>query len=847
MNTFRLMLRMFARDLRAGELTLIFVAILLAVAALTSVGFLTDRVRGAVEREAHQLLGGDLLLSADHPWPDAWREAARRQGLRIAESALLLSMVGGADGLGAVQLAEIKAISPGYPLRGALQVENVVKAGETGDRPQDADRGQGLGADETASLPSAGSAWPDERLAALLGLEPGAKLRIGQLELAVGGIVTLDPERGINPFAFAPRLIMRLDDLAATGLIQPGSRITWRLHVAGDEAAVRAYRAWAEQHLGRGERLEALDNARPEVRLIIERAERFLRLAALLTAALATIAVGLSARRFMQRHLDACAVMRCLGASERQLLMIHAGEFILLGALATIAGGLAGLIIQEILHGVLAGLLSERLPAPGGRPWLQGGALAAVLLVGFVIPPLLRLKSVPALRVLRREWGAIPPLSVFSWLAGALCLAASMFWMAADARLGGIVLGGLIAVVALYALVGRLMLGAMVRLAMPFTSGGWRLGIAALRRHGHAAMVQIVALALGITILLLLSLVKNDLLAAWQTKLPPDAPNRFLINIQPEQREAISEFLARAGFEQVRLEPMVRGRLVAVNGRPIGPRDFADERARRLVEREFNLSQRNDLPVGNTIVAGRWFSHAAKLQFSVEQGLAETLGIELDDALTFEVAGERLSGVVTSLRKLDWDSMRVNFFVIAPAGTLDGFPTSFITSFHLPAGREEAIQALVRNFPNVTVIDVSALIKQLQQTIGQVIEAVQLVFVFALFAGLAVLYAAIEAGSGARSHELAVMRALGAQAAQLRQGVLAEFALQGALAGSLAGLGAIVLAVLLARQVFRLDYPLKAEIFLLGACVGLVGVGLFGLIAVRRALTGKVIDRLREV
>jgi putative ABC transport system permease protein len=829
-STLRLMLRMLARDLRAGELTVVFVALVLAVAALTSVAFLADRVRHAVEREAHQLLGGDLLLSADHPWPDAWREAARQHGLRLAESALLLSMVGSLDDAGGVQLAEIKAVSAGYPLRGALQVEQAAKVGAGG----------------TAPLPPSGTVWPDERLAGMLALTPGARLRVGALTATVSGILTLDPERGINPFAFAPRLIIPLDDLAATGLIQPGSRITWRLHVAGEEKAVSAFRAWAQTRLGRGERLEALDNARPEVRVIIERSERFLRLAALLTVVLATIAVGMAARRFMQRHLDACAVMRVFGASERQLLLIHGGEFVVLGGLATLVGGLCGLLAQEALHGLLAGLLAERLPAPGMLPWLHGIAVSAVLLVGFVFPPLLRLKSVPSLRVLRREWGEVAPLSWLSYLAGACCLAGLMFWMAGEARLAGVVLGGFLAAVVLYALAGRLLLEGVVRLAARFISGGWRIGIASLRRHRNAVLVQTVALALGLTTLMLLSLVKNDLLAAWQTKLPPDAPNRFLINIQPEQRAALGEFFTRAGLPAPRLEPMVRGRLVAVNGRTVSPQDFADERARRLAEREFNLSQRDDLPAGNAIVAGRWFAAASALQFSVEQGLAETLGLKLADELTFEVAGQRMSGAVTSLRKLDWDSMRVNFFVIAPQGTLDGQPTSYITSFHLPPGREAFIREVVRTFPNVTVIDVAELVRQLQETVGQVIQAVQLVFLFALLAGLAVLYAAIEASSGARSHELAVMRALGGQKRQLRQGVLAEFALQGGVAGLLAGAGATAIATVLAQQVFRLEYLPGGQTLMIGFVAGLVGIAVFGMIASRRAFSGGVIERLRE-
>lgn len=385
MNTLRLTLRMLARDLRAGELSVLVLALVLAVAALTSVGFLADRVQQAVAREAHQLLGGDLLLTADHPWPEAYRHEAQRLGLQTAESANLLSMVSSNSG---TQLAEIKAVSVGYPLRGALRIAPRLKVSD----------------DVTASIPRPGTIWPDERLAGALDIDAGASLQVGALTPLVAAIVTFEPDRGINPFALAPRLVVNLADLAASQLVQPGSRISWRLHIAGEVAAVEAYRRWATAHLGRGERIEGLDNARPEVRNIIERAQRFLRLAALLTVVLAAVAVGMAARRYMQRHLDACAVMRCLGASERQLLLIHGGEFILLGLVATLLGGALGYLVQGLLHTLLAGLIANDLPAPSGLPWLHGLAVGSVLVVGFVVPPLLRLKSVPTVRVLRREW-----------------------------------------------------------------------------------------------------------------------------------------------------------------------------------------------------------------------------------------------------------------------------------------------------------------------------------------------------------------------------------------------------------------------------------------------------------
>lgn len=822
-SAFRFTLRMLVRDLRAGELTVLALALVLAVAALTSVGFLADRVERAVVREAHQLLGGDLLLTADHPWPAAFRQAAVDRGLQLAESASFPSMVAGGQG---VHLAEIKAVSAAYPLRGALRIAPRLNAADG----------------ETTTVPAPGTAWPDERLAAALGVDAGSALRLGALEPTVAAIVTLEPDRGVNPFALAPHLIVNLADLPATGLLLPGSRVSWRLHLAGETAAVAAYRVWAQSRLGRGERLEDLDNARPEIRNIIERAQRFLRLAALLSVVLAAVAVGLAARRYMQRHLDACAVMRCLGASERQILLIHGGEFILLGVAATLAGGVLGYLVQGLLQSMLVGLVAQGLPPPGWLPWAHGLAVGVVLVAGFVLPPLLRLKAVPTVRVLRREWGRAEPLSIASYLLGLASLAGLMLWMAGDARLGGVVLAGFLSAIAVFALAGRGLLSLVGRLQV---REGWRIGLANLRRRSGSTLVQAVALALGLTTLLLLTLAKDDLLAAWQSKVPPDAPNRFLINIQPEQRAAIAEFFGRAGLASPRLEPMVRGRLVRVNGRKIAPGDYTAERAQRLVEREFNLSSRDDLPPGNQVVAGRWHAQGKHVQFSVEQGLADTLNLHVGDELSFEIAGRPLVAHIGSLRKLDWDSMRVNFFVIAPEGSLAGQPTSYITSFHLPRDREAFIGDLVRAFPNVTVIDVAALLRQLQATLDQVAHAVGLVFGFALLAGLVVLYAALQATAGERRHELAVLRALGGQRRQLRHALVAEFAALGAIAGLLAGIGATAIGTALARWVFQLDYLPTPLLPLTGLVAGMLGVGLAGLAATRRALTGQVLEGLR--
>jgi putative ABC transport system permease protein len=820
-SALRLAWRMLARDWRAGELTVLGMALVLAVAALTSVGFLADRVQQGLILQSHQLLGGDLLLSADHRWGDDFRVEARRNGLQVAESASFVSMVLSGE---STQLAEIKAVSDNFPLLGTLRIAPALNATDAA----------------THRVPVPGEAWPDERLAQAMGAN---RFRLGSLDLKVGAILTLDPDRGINAFALAPRLLVNMADLPATQLIQPGSRVTWRLHVAGDAKAVERYRFWAQSRLGRGERLESIDNARPEVRNLLDRAGRFMRLAALLTVVLAAVAVGLASDRYLRRHLDGCAVMRCLGASGNRVLAIHGGEFILFGLLATLVGCGLGYAAQFALQALLSGLLSSDLPAPSTLPWAHGLVVGFTLVVGFVLPPLLRLRNVPTVRVLRREWDGTESRLLVGYGFGALMLAALMVWVAGEARLGAIVIGGYTVAILLYASVARLLL-LFGRRGRSSAFDPWRLGLANLRRRRAGTIVQAVALGLGLTTLLLLTITRDDLMASWQSRVPADAPNRFVINLQADQRDAFSIFFAARGLPAPVTEPMVRGRLVAVNSQPRRHADYSDERAQRLMEREFNLSWKSELPSGNAVVAGKWYGEDHRPQFSVEQGLAETLGLKVGDELTFEVAGEPVSARITSLRKLDWDSMRVNFFVVAPPGLLDDFPASYITSFHLPPEQTALIGELVKAFPNITIIDVAAVVKQLQDSLDQVARAVQALFGLALVAGLMVLYAALQSSSDERQRELAVMRALGARRRQLRLVLLSEFATLGAMAGLLAGAGAAGIGWALGRFAFHLAYIPSPWLPIVGLAAGAAGVAVAGLWATRAAVVKPITGQL---
>jgi putative ABC transport system permease protein len=829
MNGWHLAWQMLRRDFRAGELRLLGLALVIAVASLSSVSFFSDRLSRALAREAHQLLGGDLLLLADHAWDESYRAEAQRLGLRVIGSASFPSMTAAN---GASHLADIKAVEPGYPLRGSLRIAPAL------NRP-DA---------ETQETPARGEVWLDERLAAALEAKVGDVVQLGNARLAVSAVLTLEPDRGVNFFNIAPRLLMQAADLPATQLIQVGSRVTYRLHLAGEAKAVAAYQKWAERQLGRGERIESLDNARPEVRNALDRAEKFLRLAALLAAVLAAVAVGLGARRFMQRHLDGCAVMRCLGARESQLLRIYLGEFLLFGAIASALGCLAGFGAQYALERLLANLLTAALPAPSPLPLVHGFALGLALLAGFALPQLMRLRNVPTVRVLRREWADAEPLAWTGYAFGAAVLAGLMLWMAADLKLGVWVLGLFSLAVALYAGVARLALAAAGRLRGA-AGAGWRYGIASLARRLGTSLIQAVALGLGMTALLLLTLARDDLLASWKRSMPPDAPNRFVINIQPEQREPVRALFAAKGLDRPTLLPMIRGRLVAVNGRPVVAADYAEERAQRLVEREFNLSWMAELPEGNSLTAGRWFAaqDAGTPQFSVEQGLADTLKLKLHDVLTYEIAGRRLEAEITSLRKLDWDSMRVNFFVVTPPGVLEPFPTSYITSFHLPQEKAGFVGELVAAHPNLTVIDVASILRQLQSVMDQLARAVQFVFAFSLVAGLAVLFAALESTHDEREYEIAVLRTLGARNRQLRAALAAEFAALGAIAGVVAGVGSAAISWLLGRFVFQIPYEPAWLVLPAGVIMGVLGITLAGLAGTARTLRAPALQSLRAL
>lgn len=828
MGSARLALRMLARDWRAGELKLLALALVVAVTSVTCVAFLGDRVRQALTRDAYQLLGADVVVTSDHPLDPGFAEEARSRGLATATSTRLISM---SRRDGASHITGVKAVSEGYPLRGKLRVAPAPNAPDM----------------EAAGIPPPGQVWVDERLASAISVGAGTSLELGNVRFKVAAILTFEPDRGVTFFNIAPRLLMNAADLPRTGLIQVGSRVTYALLVAGEREAVATYERWAKTRLGRGEGIEGLDSARPEIRAGLDRAQQFLGLTTLLAVILAAVAVGLATRRFTRRHLDNYAVMRCLGASQRQLFGLFAWEFVALGAIAAVLGCALGFGVQQVMTEGLAEFVAVPLPRPSWLPAAQGMLLAFTLLLGFALPPLMRLKRVPALRVLRRELGGPRESQLLSYGAAAAVMAGLILWQAGSLKLGAYALAGFAGAGLAFAASSF----AALRLATSAGSLGgaaWRYGLANLRRRARQSTVQILALAFGLTAILLLTVTRGDLLDAWRSRTPADAPNRFILNIQPDQRELLAAFFRERGLPPAAIYPMVRGRLMAINSVEVRAENYSEARARRLVEREFNLSYLDELPAHNRVSAGRWFSASDRAggAVSVEEGIARTLGIGLGDRLTWSVGGQQFTAPVTNIRRLDWDSMRVNFFVIVTPPLLERYPTSYITSFHLAGAQGAVMNRLTQSFPNLTVVDMSMVLRQALAIMDRVVQAVQLVFLFALAAGLLVLYAALLSTEDERVREAALMRALGASRRQVAAAQRVEFIVIGLTAGALAAAGAAGIGALITDRVLQLDYTVNPWLWLLGPALGAACVVVNALAGTRAALSQSPIVALRE-
>ncbi|MGB6098268.1 MAG: FtsX-like permease family protein [Comamonas thiooxydans] len=832
-------LRNLWRDLRAGELRLIIVAVLLAVAALSSVGFFADRLQAGLQRDARQLLGGDVVVVSDNPAPAVFVQQARQQGLQTVATASFPTMARAAQEQGgASRLVALKSVEPGYPLRGVLHLN----------------QGPGQPDLEVRAIPESGHAWVDAPLLEALGLKLGDRLLLGDASFHISHIIAIEPDRGAGFMSFAPRVMINSADLPATRLVQPASRITYRLAVAaqadagrGAERAAQDYLGWA-QELAKslhGVRVESLESGRPEMRQTLDRAEKFLSLVALLSALLSAVAVALAARAFANSHLDASAMLRVLGQSQRRIALAYVVEFVSIALAASAAGVLLGWAVHHVFVWLLAGLVESALPGASLWPALFGMGMGLTLLLAFGLPPVLQLAQVPPLRVMRRDLGALKPASWLVLGVGVTGFAALLMVASRDIKLGLIAVGGFAVAVLLFAGLAWLAVKLLRQVVNEATAPRWL--VMATRQVSAKpvyAVVQVSSLAVGLLALVLLVLLRTDLIASWRKATPANAPDRFVINVQPDQAQDFQAALKKAGVHSYDWYPMIRGRLIAVNDKAVSPDDYEEDRAKRLVDREFNISTAETMPDHNQIVGGRWQA-GEQGAISMEEGIAKTLGLKLGDTLRFDIGGEESEARITSLRKVDWSSMRANFFVIYPVQHLENVAVTYLAAYRAP-DIKGFDNALVNEFPNITNVDLSSTLAQVQQVMDQVIRAVEFLFGFTLVAGLVVLFASVTGTREERAREYAIMRAVGARSGLLQQVQSAELAGVGLMAGFLASCVALAVGWALARWVFDFEWNVLWWVPLVGALAGALLAWLAGWWALREVVSRPVMITLRQ-
>ena len=828
MKIMRFALRAFRRDLRSGELSILLAAIIVAVTAMTAVGFFTDRVGSAMKEQASQALAADLVLRSAAPISANFLRDAEEMGLETAETLVFPTVVLSGE---QTALAAIDAVSANYPLRGQLTVADTLFGN---GRP-------------ATGVPGRGEAWAEPGLLGRLGLDVGDSVTLGERPLRITRVLQYKPDQNIGFANLAPGLMVNLDDVPSFGVVKPGSRVTYNQMFAGSDALIARIRQQLTPRLRPDESLRGREDASDQINAAIDRAQRFLTLASLVTVILAAVAAAMAARRYALRHLDNIALLKTLGATQGFVIAVTVAELAFVIALTSLIGVILGYGAQYGLAVIAAEFVGFVLPPASVQPFVLGVLTAATVVVGFALPHLLSIGTTPPLRVLRKD---LPPPKLSGAVTYGIALAAIgalVLVIVRDPLLLGLIAGGLVGTALVCLALGWLLVRSLSRFRGA-AGVAWRYGLANIARRGGESVVQIIAFGLSLMVLLLLGVVRNDILATWQQTLPANAPNQFMINIEPDQLPGLKAFFqAEVGQEPVSL-PLIRGRLTAVNGTPMAQFKVTNTQGAAFLQREANLTWTDTLPASNVVTAGKWWGagYDGPLQLSLDADLAKNLGLKVGDTLTFNVAGEDIRAPITSLRAIEWDSFQPNFYVVLSPGLVADLPQTYLASVYVPRDRVEMLSRLVRQFPGVTVLDLEVLLAQVRSVIDKASMAVQYVFLFTLLAGVVVLLAAIQLTRDERRFESAILHTLGASRRKILQGVAIEFVTLGSLAGVLAAIGATLLGWGLATYAFKLEYSVSALLWPLGLASGALIVGITGTLATRRAVNEPPVAVLRD-
>ncbi|MDH5391656.1 MAG: FtsX-like permease family protein [Gammaproteobacteria bacterium] len=800
---FLLAWRLLLRDWHAGELKILVMALLIAVASMTSIGIFTQRIDRAMTDQAGQFLGADLLLQSPVEINTDIINRAKRAGLSVTTGISFSSVIVANDEF---QLTHIKAVDQHYPLLSQIKISTVLYGEE---------HAVGYG-------PAAGEVWLAPRLFSLLDLSLGDSIELGETQLKVGAVLKYDPGQASSFMVIAPRLLMNIQDVEKTGIIQPGSRVTYLAGFAGQLSHRKTFEKWLSPELSSSQKLVGGTEGSAAVNSAMDKAEQYLSLASMLSVMLSGIAIAMTANRYGQRHFDQSALMRCMGASQKSIIQIFSLQLIILAAIGSLLGCFIGYLAQEGLLLILKDFLGPGLPSAGIYPLLTGFVSGFVTLTGFSLPALLRLKSVPPLRVLRQD---ITPLPVSSLLVYGLAVSSIillMWWQSGQLTLTVLVVLGVIVSVGILFVISFILIF-FSRASVGLLSGPWKTGLQQIIRHRKENQLQMLAFGLSLMILMTIYLLRTDLISRWQGQLPDKAPNHFVINIQSDEVQAVQQFFSQHLLDNEGLYPMVRGRITEING--IDVMAVVDDKTKRdeSLKRELNLSWTSQLQTNNKLISGQWWQQqqAGKAVISIEKGLASRLQVGIGDSLTFKVADQRIVASIQSIRSVQWDSFQPNFYVIFPPSALDGFPVSYISSFYIEPAQKKILNQLIAQFPTLTVLEIDAIMQQVKQIMQQVTRAVEYVMLFVLMAGMMVLVAAMQSSMDERLHSAVIMRTLGAKKSFLRRSHLSEFSLLGLFSGLLAISGTEIIAYLLYNNVFALEFELHTGLWLTGPLISM--------------------------
>ena len=807
--SFKLAWQQLFSQYKSGDLRVLVFALVLAVTSITAVNFFTNRIALHLNSEGGLLLGGDLVVLSDHALPSSYNALAKQSGLQTSATVEFSSMAINND---KNQLAEVKGLSEGFPLRGDLGVQFSAN----------------VAVKSVQKIPNKGEVWIEPRLANAINVQLGDSLELGEAHFKITGILAREPSRGGDMFSFAPRLMMNNADVAATELLQFGSRVKYQLLVAGEPKNVQQFLENITPQLQRGERVQDVKNARPEIKSALDKAETFLGLSAMVSVVLSVVAMLLASAPFVARSLETAALLRCFGASKATIQNIMLQQTALLALIGGVLGCALGFLVQTILAYFAGRLFLESLPAPNYLPVLIGMVTSFAILFSMMWPHIQAIKNVPTIRILRSDSEAKASKIWMNYLPVALVIATLILWLAKTLQLAGAFLAGVFSICLLAGLLAYLMSNALFKISQKTNNNAVSLGLANLKRRMGLTIAQIIGFSLGAMVLMLLLMTKNDLMQSWTSSLPADAPNRFIINIQPAQVPQVKDFIKHIGVQSPQVFAMIRGRLVAKNSQTLTADMFENERSKRLVAREFNLSSAVTMQADNKLLQGRWWraDEAGAPLLSLEEDIAKALDIKLGDTLTYDIAGSKITLTVSSIRKVEWDSMRANFFAVTPPETLAKFPASYMTAFYLPKNQDNALNLLLQKFPNFTVIDVASLMNQVREIMQKMSLAIGFVFTFCIIAGLVVLYAALVATRDARIKESAMLRVLGASRRQAALAMLTEFACIGAVAATVAIIVASSLAYYLSHFVLDIPYQFNVSLALSALLAALILVPL---------------------